>query len=109
MIALALLWGSSFLWIKLALRGFNPVQIVFARLLLGFVVLTPLALSRGLRFPKGRATWAHLFVAALVSNAVPYVLFVAVLLGWLALGEAVTPAILAGITLVLLGVALTRS
>jgi drug/metabolite transporter (DMT)-like permease len=75
MIALALLWGSSFLWIKLALRGFNPVQIVFARLLLGFVVLTPLALSRGLRFPRGATTWAHLFVAALVSNAIPYVLF----------------------------------
>ncbi|MEU8260831.1 DMT family transporter [Micromonospora sp. NPDC048999] len=75
MMALALLWGSSFLWIKLALRGFSPVQIVFARLLLGFVVLAPLALSRGLRFPRGWTTWAHLFFAALVSNAMPYVLF----------------------------------
>ena len=73
--ALALLWGSSFLWIKLALRGFNPVQIVFARLLLGFVVLAPIALSRGLHFPRERRVWGHLFVAALVSNAVPYVLF----------------------------------
>lgn len=51
------------------------MQIAFARLLLGFVVLAPLALSRGLRFPRGRATWAHLSVAALVPNAVPYVLF----------------------------------
>lgn len=73
--ALALLWGSSFLWIKLALRGFNPVQIVFARLLLGFLVLAPIVLSRGLRFPRGWQTWGHLFVAALVANAVPYVLF----------------------------------
>ncbi|SCE73233.1 Permease of the drug/metabolite transporter (DMT) superfamily [Micromonospora haikouensis] len=73
--ALALLWGSSFLWIKLALRGFNPVQIVFGRLLLGFAVLAPIALSRGLRFPRQRRTWAHLFAAALVANAVPYVLF----------------------------------
>jgi drug/metabolite transporter (DMT)-like permease len=73
--ALALLWGSGFLWIKLALRGFNPVQIVFARLLLGFLVLTPIALSRGLRFPRQRGLWGHLFVAALVANAVPYLLF----------------------------------
>ncbi|MEU8185852.1 DMT family transporter [Micromonospora carbonacea] len=73
--ALALLWGSSFLWIKLALRGFNPVQIVFGRLLLGFAVLTTVALSRGLRFPSQGRTWAHLFAAALVANAVPYVLF----------------------------------
>ncbi|MEU7925814.1 DMT family transporter [Micromonospora sp. NPDC049801] len=73
--ALALLWGSSFLWIKLALRGFNPVQIVFARLFLGFVILVPIVLSRGLRFPSERRVWGHLFVAALISNAVPYVLF----------------------------------
>ncbi|QLD28859.1 DMT family transporter [Micromonospora carbonacea subsp. aurantiaca] len=75
MAALALLWGSSYLWIKLALRGFNPVQIVFGRLLLGFAVLAPVALSRGLRFPRQGRTWAHLFAAALVANAVPYVLF----------------------------------
>ncbi|WDZ85391.1 DMT family transporter [Micromonospora cathayae] len=75
MAALALLWGSGFLWIKLALRGFNPVQIVFARLLLGFVVLAPLVLSRGLGFPRGWRVWGHLFVAALVANAIPYVLF----------------------------------
>ena len=50
MAALALLWGSGFLWIKVALRGFNPVQIVFVRLVLGFLVLAPLVLSRNLRF-----------------------------------------------------------
>ncbi|MEV0327749.1 DMT family transporter [Micromonospora echinospora] len=75
MAALALLWGSSFLWIKLALRGFNPVQIVFARLLLGFVVLAPLALARGLGFPRGWRLWGHLVVAALLANAIPYLLF----------------------------------
>lgn len=74
MAALALLWGSGFLWIKLALRGFNPVQIVFVRLLLGFVVLAPLVLSRRLGFPRGWRLWGHLFVAALVANAIPYVL-----------------------------------
>jgi drug/metabolite transporter (DMT)-like permease len=72
---LALLWGSSFLWIKLALRGFSPVQLTFARLALGSAVLTIIALSRGLRFPKEAHTWGHLFVAALVANAIPYYLF----------------------------------
>ena len=72
---LALLWGSSFLWIKLALRGFTPVQIVFVRLALGAAVLAPIALARGLRFPTNRKTWAHLFIAALVATAIPYTLF----------------------------------
>ncbi|MFV2098033.1 DMT family transporter [Micromonospora sp. LOL_014] len=75
LVMLALLWGSGFLWIKLALRGFTPVQIVLARLALGALVLIPVALHRGLRFPADRTTWGHLFVAALVANAVPYTLF----------------------------------
>lgn len=72
---LALLWGSGFLWIKLALRGFNPVQIVFVRLALGVAVLAPIALHRGLRFPTGWRVWTHLTVAALFANAIPYTLF----------------------------------
>jgi drug/metabolite transporter (DMT)-like permease len=72
--ALALLWGTGFLWIKIALRGFSPVQITLVRLALGCAVLTTIALSRRLRPPTGRV-WGHLFVAALVANAIPYVLF----------------------------------
>ncbi|WP_326552582.1 DMT family transporter [Micromonospora sp. NBC_01813] len=75
LVMLALLWGSGFLWIKLALRGFTPVQIVLVRLALGALVLIPIALHRGLRFPADRTTWGHLFVAALVANAIPYTLF----------------------------------
>lgn len=72
---LALLWGSGFLWIKIALRGFTPTQIVLVRLTLGALVLAPIALARGMRFPTGRMTWVHLFVAAMVANAIPYTLF----------------------------------
>jgi len=71
---LALLWGSGFLWIKLALRGFTPVQIVFVRLALGAVVLMAIALLSGLRPPTDRRTWTHLSVAALVATAIPYTL-----------------------------------
>jgi hypothetical protein len=38
---LALIWGSSFLWIKLADRGFAPVEVTFARLALGAAALFP--------------------------------------------------------------------
>jgi drug/metabolite transporter (DMT)-like permease len=75
LILLALLWGSGFLWIKLALRSFTPTQIVFVRLTLGALVLMPIALARGLRIPTGRLVWLHLFAAALVANAIPYTLF----------------------------------
>lgn len=73
--ALTLLWGSAYLCITFALRGFNPVQIAFGRLLLGFLVLAPLVVSRGMRFPRSWRVWGHLFVAAFVANVIPYTLF----------------------------------
>ncbi|MEO3817329.1 DMT family transporter [Plantactinospora sp. B5E13] len=71
---LALLWGSGFLWIKLSLQGFAPVQIVLVRLVLGAAVLMPIALARGLRPPTDRRTWLHLAIAALVATVIPYTL-----------------------------------
>ena len=73
--ALALLWGSSFLWIKLGLRGFSPALITFARMALGAVVLLAILRWRGLRLPDRATTWGHLAVAALFGNAIPYLLF----------------------------------
>ncbi|HYS35712.1 MAG TPA: EamA family transporter, partial [Pseudonocardiaceae bacterium] len=35
----ALIWGSSFLWIKMALGGLSPIQIALIRLVLGAAVI----------------------------------------------------------------------
>ena len=73
---LALLWGSGFLRIKLALdHGLSPAQITIARCALGTAVLFLLARAAGQRLPRSRATWGHLIVAALFCNAVPFALF----------------------------------
>jgi len=68
---LALIWGSAFLWIKLANRGFSPVEITFARLTLGAVVLFAIVRIRREAIPRSRLLWAHIAVAALFANAVP--------------------------------------
>ena len=72
---LALLWGSSFLWIAIALRGFSPVQIAAIRLAVGALALVVILYSRGLRLPADGRVWLHLTVAALFGNAIPYTLF----------------------------------
>lgn len=87
--ALALLWGSGFFWIKLALAGLSPFQLTFARLALGAAVLGLIVAVRRVALPRGRAMWGYLAVAALISNAVPYTLF--------AIVEQTVPSILAGI------------
>jgi drug/metabolite transporter (DMT)-like permease len=73
--ALALLWGSNFLWIKVALDGLSPVQITLTRLATGAAVLVAVVYARGARLPSDRGTVAHLAVAALFANAAPYLLF----------------------------------
>jgi drug/metabolite transporter (DMT)-like permease len=72
---LALIWGSSFLWIKLADRGFSPVEVTFARLALGAAVLFPVVVARRESMPRSAPAWAHIAVAALFANAIPYLLF----------------------------------
>ncbi|MGH4021736.1 MAG: DMT family transporter [Pseudonocardiaceae bacterium] len=73
--ALALLWGSGFFWIKLALDGLTPFQLTFARLALGALVLGAIVVVRRLPLPRTRMAWVHLTVAALIANAIPYTLF----------------------------------
>ena len=72
---LALIWGSGFLWIKLADRGFSPVEVTLARLALGAAVLFAIARARKEHAPRSGRLWAQIAVAALVANAVPYLLF----------------------------------
>ncbi len=73
--ALALIWGSGFLWIKISLRGFTPIQLTWGRLALGAAVLLVVVLATGKRLPTGGSLWAHLTIAALLGNAIPYTLF----------------------------------
>ncbi|MFJ8105533.1 DMT family transporter [Streptomyces sp. NPDC096132] len=90
MAALALFWGSGFLWIKLALtHGLTPAQITITRCALGTAVLLLLARRAGQRLPRDLTTWRHLLVAALFCNALPFALF--------ALGEQRVDSGIAGV------------
>ncbi|SDI87556.1 DMT family transporter [Nonomuraea jiangxiensis] len=73
---LALLWGSAFLWIKVALdHGLSPLQVTVARSAFGALALVVLARMTGRRLPRDRATWGRLVVAAFFCNALPFLLF----------------------------------
>jgi drug/metabolite transporter (DMT)-like permease len=73
--ALALLWGSTFLWIELALDALTPVQVTFSRCVLGSAALLVACLGSGRRLPRDRVTWGHIGVAALFCNALPFAMF----------------------------------
>lgn len=71
LIGLSAIWGSSYLFISLALEGVGPFMLVFLRVGLAALVLLPLLL-------RMRATlagrWHRVFLIALPQVAVPFVL-----------------------------------
>ncbi|MEV7142593.1 DMT family transporter [Streptomyces tauricus] len=87
--ALSLVWGFSFLLIKVGTEGYAPFQVTFGRLLFGTLVLAAAMAWKRERLPHGARTWGHLAVAALLLNALPFSLF--------AYSELTIPSTLAGI------------
>jgi drug/metabolite transporter (DMT)-like permease len=75
LVSLALIWGSSFLWIKLGLAALAPSQMVFARVALGAVVLCAIALVRRTPLPTDGRMWGHLVVYVFFANVLPFTLF----------------------------------
>jgi len=73
--ALAAIWGSGFLFIKVALVGLSPFQVVFGRLLAGSLAMLALTVVSRHALPRDRRTWAHLGVMAVITNIAPYFLF----------------------------------
>lgn len=87
--ALSLIWGFSFLLIKVGTEGYAPFQVTLGRLVFGTAVLAAAMAVRRERLPRGARTWAHLTVAAFFLNALPFSLF--------AYAELTIPSTLAGI------------
>ncbi|MFJ4952372.1 DMT family transporter [Streptomyces sp. NPDC088760] len=72
---LALLWGSTFLWIEVGLEALAPVQVTFSRCALGAVTLLAVCLGSGRRLPRGWSVWGRIVVAAFFCNALPFAMF----------------------------------
>lgn len=79
--ALAVIWGSNFAWIKISLDVFTPAQLTFGRMLLGALVLCGVLVLGSViaahrqALPNDLGSWIHLGIAALIANALPYLLF----------------------------------
>jgi drug/metabolite transporter (DMT)-like permease len=88
-VALAAIWGLSFLLIKIADRGFAPLQVAFGRVLLGCVVVCAISAIGGHRLPREMHLWLRLMAAAFLMNTVPFTL--------LAYGEQRVTSVTAGL------------
>lgn len=73
--ALALLWGSSFLFIKLGLTGLSPGQVALGRLALGALTLVTIMTLTRRSWPRDGKLWLHMIVIAGTLCTIPFTLF----------------------------------
>jgi len=86
---LAFIWGWSFLFIKVAVRGMTPTTVAGGRVFLGMVVVLVALRVRRLSLPRDAGVWRHFAVMGLMYSAIPFTL-----LAW---GEQRTTSALASV------------
>ncbi|WP_202874315.1 DMT family transporter [Kribbella kalugense] len=89
MLALAAIWGCSFLFISIGVRELPPLYLALGRVIAGSVVLLAILVAKREALPRDPRIWAHSFVAGAIGSAIPWTLF-----GY---GEEHIPSLLAGI------------
>ncbi|MCA1377210.1 MULTISPECIES: EamA family transporter [unclassified Bradyrhizobium] len=74
LLLLALIWGSSFTLIKVALPTIPPFTMVAARVTIAAVLLIMIALAQGHALPRQGPVWAAFVVQGLLQSALPFTL-----------------------------------
>ena len=95
LLVLSVLWGGSFLYVKVALAELPPVTVVALRAIFGGALLLILARFRGLSMPRDARTWRAFAVLALLNTVIPFVLIAwgqqSMTIGLAAILNAATP------------------
>src|SRR6476646_4241470 len=73
-LALGLMWGSSYLFIKLAVDDFGTFTLVSLRLLVGAALLWVVIRLAHQPLPRERRMYGHLLVMAIVNITIPFLL-----------------------------------
>ena len=79
MILVALVWGTAFMFVSIAIRGFGPLSVAAGRISLGAVLLLIITFMRGSGLPShsgrsGRLVWLAALGFGLFSMALPFFL-----------------------------------
>ncbi|WP_328808409.1 DMT family transporter [Nonomuraea montanisoli] len=74
-LVLAAIWGNSFFFIKVAVEVLRPLQVSFARMVLGAAALLAVVAVSRRGLPRDPRLWGHFQVASVVLTTVPFTLF----------------------------------
>ena len=71
-LALGVMWGSSYLFIKLSVDSFGTFTLITLRLLIGAACLWLTLAATRTPLPRDRRTYVHLIVMAVINIAIPF-------------------------------------
>jgi len=71
-IALAVLWGIPYLFIKVAVDDLSPAMVVWVRVALGALILLPIVLARGDIKRLNVTDWSWIVIFSFVEIALPF-------------------------------------
>ncbi|MDR7279861.1 DMT family transporter [Catenuloplanes atrovinosus] len=74
-LALAAVWGASFLFIGIGVRELHPVYVTLFRVVAGALTLAVVLLLSRDRLPRDPVAWGHLFVIGVFGVTIPFTLF----------------------------------
>ncbi|MEA5453936.1 DMT family transporter [Sinomonas sp. JGH33] len=74
-VALALIWGASFLLIKESLTGFTPGQVAVGRIVLGAITLRLIMVATDRAWPREPRFWGHMAAVGILLCVVPFSLY----------------------------------
>jgi len=76
LVALSFIWGGSFLFNAMALRGLSPLTVVALRVGLGAVSLWLIVAAMRYAQPSDPRQWRRFLVMGMLNNAIPFTLIV---------------------------------
>ncbi len=99
---LALLWGTAFLFTRLAVGDVPPLTLVTVRVAVAGAVLHAVRIAWGLALPRGVAAWLRLLALSLSGAALPFVL---ISWGQITVASGIAGVLMAIVPLAVLGMA----
>ena len=74
LLALGVMWGTSYVWIKVAVETLSTFTLIAARLGIGLALLATVAAAKRLELPRNPRVYGHLVVMAMINIVIPFTL-----------------------------------
>jgi len=72
--ALGVMWGTSYVWIKVAVQSLSTFTLIAARLGIGLALLATVVAVNKVQLPRNPRVYGHLLVMAIINIVIPFAL-----------------------------------